>query len=215
MSVIKFTILFTIFLSFMLPFFLALFLREIPNDPQPSLENTQQISKEATLSQHFISSTDNLSAVGMSIKNPNLRNRKDLTFQLFLENELLREVKKNGTSIADGAFVVFKFQPISNSENKKFVFQLHAPESSNEESLEVFFTSQNPVWSKELYVDSKLHDLDISFVTYQKKMNILSLPAMVVDQWWKKIIADPVFAATYLFIITSMAIYLVIQKLKS
>ncbi len=138
----------------LIPLLLSFLIREIPNDIQASLEATQMISKDLVITQFFTSQMDNLSGIGTSIKNPNFRNHKKLLFNLLEDKAILRTVVLNGSSISDGDFMKIKFEPISNSKDKKYSFQLSAPDATSEDSLEIFLTSQKPSWIGELYANS-------------------------------------------------------------
>lgn len=194
-----------IFLVFLIPFILSLAVSEVPNDIQPSLEGTQMIDKDITVSQFFVSTMDNLSGIGTSIKNPNFRNHKALIFNLYSEgNNKIRTVNLNGANILDGDFMKIKFTPVNNSKGKKFSFSLSAPDVNSEESLEVFLTSQKPYWIEDLDINSNKSQEKIPFVTYHKNANILSVASTIFIQLFIRLFADLPFALFYILLIGSL-----------
>src|SRR3989344_2402343 len=91
------TILTIFFFAIFLPVISTFAIRLIPSGIQPSLENTQKIYQDLTLSQSFVSLKDNLAGIGVSIKNPNFANKKDVTFNIYdKDNNLIRSVILNG-----------------------------------------------------------------------------------------------------------------------
>ena len=192
----------------LIPLLLSFLIREIPNDIQASLEATQMISKDLVITQFFTSQMDNLSGIGTSIKNPNFRNHKKLLFNLLEDKAILRTVVLNGSSISDGDFMKIKFEPISNSKDKKYSFQLSAPDATSEDSLEIFLTSQKPSWIGELYANSSKSDLKIPFITYHKRSNLLSVSNTIFIQNIQKLFADLAFAVFYAILIGGLVGYL-------
>ena len=85
-KLIYFTTTIILFLVFLAPAVLALDIKSIPGNDQPGYSQTLDVYGSRDISQRFVSQVANLSAVGTSIKNPNLLNRKDITFTLYDEN---------------------------------------------------------------------------------------------------------------------------------
>lgn len=215
MKTFYFSVLIIFLMGFLIFFLLSLMIREIPNDIQPSLEGTQMIYKDVVVKQFFTSEMDNLLGIGTSIKNPNFRNRKSLILNLYSDDqELLRTVTLNGLNIPDGDFIKIRFQPIKDSRGKKYLLQLSAPEASSEESLEIFLTSQNPKWMGNLQVNSNNSDGKMSFITYHKPMNFLTVYAGIFIQTIKRFFADLPFAFLYIFAICFLVCWLVYLKRK-
>ena len=69
-------------LVFILPVILSLSLKMIPNNVQPGYNPDIRLSiyKARDFTQKFVAKTDNLTAIGLSIRNPNLKNKSDVIF---------------------------------------------------------------------------------------------------------------------------------------
>ncbi len=109
-KLILFTTLFILFLVIIVPGVLALGVKLVPNGDQPGYNSDQRLSiyGERTVSQKFISDSTNLAAIGTSIRNPNLKNKKDIILNLYDGNEkLIRTSVLNGLAFQDGEFVMF------------------------------------------------------------------------------------------------------------
>src|SRR3989344_7026524 len=100
------TIIFIFCLVVLLPLGLTFGIKYVPSGTQPPLGNTQKIYKDVVLAQSFVSLESNLSGIGVSIKNPNFANKKNLNISLLdNENKLVRSIVLNGKNIGDGDFV--------------------------------------------------------------------------------------------------------------
>src|SRR5260221_2368643 len=123
MKSIIFTTVVVILLILIIPGVLAVGIINIPDRYQPSLDQVQKIYSSVVLSQSFLSKRENLSIIGVSIKNPNLENKKDIFLSVYdTSNNLLAKSVVSGKSIPDGEFIKFKFVPINNSKDKLFTF---------------------------------------------------------------------------------------------
>ncbi|MBI2600840.1 hypothetical protein HYW42_02705 [Candidatus Daviesbacteria bacterium] len=202
-----------VILLLIIPLVLSLFLNNIPNDFQPSLTTTQHIYHGMDITQEFVSEDNNLVGIGMSIKNPYYRNRKDLIFSLFSAGKQeLRRVVLNGKTIKDGEFVEIIFEPIKDAKNKDFIFKMSAPNVASQESLEVFLTNNSPSWSKNFFVKSDIQDTDVSFVTLHGFNNRFALYFEIIKGWIGRFFADTIFFAFYWISVLILMIYLVVKS---
>lgn len=199
-----------IFSTFFLPAIFTLFMKDTPNNFQPSLQSTQAIYKDIAISQSFISEKDNLSGIGMSIKNPYFRNKKDVILKVYDEgHNHQRTIVINGINIADGSLLKFKFDPVKNSANKQFSFELLAPNVDNQgESSEVFLTYTIPSWSRGLYINNDLTEGSISFFTLHRSANPIQSMFDMYKNWFYKLTKDPVFSIVYFAIVIGLIISL-------
>lgn len=203
---------FFIFSIILIPFLLSLFIKEIPNDSQPSLEGTQIIYKGVVVLQSFTSEIDNLSGLGMSIKNPYFRNRKDLTLNILDGKQVIRTITINGANIPDGDLLKIQFDPVINSDNKKYSFELIASNTPDGEALEVFLTSRKASWIGDFYVNSEKQDATLSFFTYHKPSNVLITSSEIFISLVKRLFADLPFAIFYIVLVGGLAGYLVYPR---
>lgn len=196
------TIIFVFIAVIFLPLGLTFGIKYLPGDIQPSLINTEKIYDQISLSQSFISPKDNLEGIGVSIKNPNFANKKDATVKIYDENnKVVRTVLINGKNIADGKFVKIFFDPITDSDNKKFTWFISSPNSKFEDALEIFLTNNKPVWSKELKVGDKLTSDSLSYITLHKVKNSTEVLNLVISGWIQKLTQDRIFFITYSIIL--------------
>ena len=132
-------------LVFIVPAILAAGLKMIPVNNQPGYNPDLRLSiyKTREISQKFIAKSDNLVAIGTSIRNPNLKNKKDVIFNLYDDSgNLIRNSVLNGLNLEDGSFVKFVFPVIPDSLEKEYSFTISSPESGPEETIEVFIINE-------------------------------------------------------------------------
>jgi hypothetical protein len=192
-----------LFVAWLLPFLLAAQLKDIPFDTQPSLEFTEKIYGEKILSQPFIAVEDNLSTIAVTVKNPNLLNKKDLIMSLYnQQGELLRTAIINGWTIPDGNFTKFRFDPLRGSKNQQFLVTFSSPESLEGSAFEIYgkFDSGAPL---KMTLNDRMENGIVSSVTFYKSQNILSTPLSIYQQWLSRFLKDSLFAGFYLLLVLS------------
>lgn len=221
MRLVTFTTITIIFISLILPGVLSFGIRNIPQNDQPSLDRTQKLYRDVAVSQTFVSTTNNFSGIGLSIKNPNLLNKKDVMLSIYEgDGNLVRTVSLSGTSIADGKFVKFRFAPIKISENRQFLFTLTAPSTSREEAdenraLEVFLTNQQPKDVFNLTIGDKIIEGSVSFVAFYKPPYPTYVLENIYLTWIRNFIADLPFFIIYMALIFTLAGLLLYRFSKS
>lgn len=185
------TTLFVIFLIFVLPFAAAFFIRIIPDNDQPSydINNKRGIFGIHEVSQVFKAQENNLTAVGISLGNPNLKNKSEVIFSLRdAGGEISREVKISGANIQDGDFIKFNFDPIANSKGKEFIFTLSSSMAGPEEVLNIYFSTQKTTWiGAATYDDKETVDNGLPIVTYHKPLSYLQVAKDIFASWLKRI----------------------------
>lgn len=170
---IRVTVLTTLTLIIIIPVLLSIKISYLPDRLQPGLGATERIYKDVTLTQGFESKKNNLSGIGLSIKNPYFRNKNDLILSIKDTNgSLLRTMSINGANIEDGSFLILKFDSLNNSKNKNYSFELSAPGSENSDSLEVFYTKNLPAGDTPLELNGKDNDMSLAYVAYYKQQNL-------------------------------------------
>lgn len=173
---IWFTAVTVLFFVFVLPGLLGLFIKYIPYNYQPSLDNVRGIYGIISVSQTFTSQEANLTGVGMTIKNPNLKNKSQFYFRLFSDDgRLVRQVVYSGANVEDGSYVKFLFDPIADSQGKTYIIRLENPSAGDEELLGVYYTNSKPGWIGAMTYDDKPVEGGVSLVTYHKPASRLSV----------------------------------------
>lgn len=195
MRLVQFTTVLILFLVILLPAILSFGVRYIPNDFQPSLDIPERVYNTTVVSNSLVGTYDNLAGVGVSIKNPNLANKKDINFSLYENGKLTRTLTLNGKSIGDGNFVKFLFLPIPDSKDKQYTFIFSAPGVNENEALQVFLTKERTV----------------SFVSFYKPQNLISVMLSIYGNWFNKLVSELPFFATYLLLILGLG-YLAIKR---
>ncbi len=179
-KLIWFTTLAILFLVFLFPAVLALGIKLIPHGVQPGYISDQRLGVYdiRDISQKFTSEKANLSAIGTSIRNPNLKNKKDIIFTLFDESmNKIRTSVINGQNVEDGNFIKFVFDPLPDSKNKTYVFTLASPDAGPGETIEIFYIENDrpgqsmPGWIVEYTYDKKIHKGGLPIVLYFKPVN--------------------------------------------
>lgn len=175
---------FILFITLLLPAFLALGLSYIPYGVQPPLDKTKDVFGGNYIKQTFTSQRENLAGVSMTIKNPNLKNKKDIYLHLYdKDNKQIRESKLNGLNIEDGSYVKFLFDPITDSKNKEFSFILISPDSNEEEVLPIFYTERKPDWIGQMQFEKEDHPGGVSFVTLHVPGSKLETIGEIYSNW--------------------------------
>lgn len=196
-KLIWFTTIFVLFLIFVAPALLALGIKLVPGEDQPGYDSNQRLSiyGKRDFTQKFISDGVNLSAIGTSIRNPNLKNKKDVILSLYDTNKkLIRTVVLNGQNIEDGNFVKFVFDPIADSQGKTYIFTLSTPEAGPEETIEVFFVEDGrstqilPSWIVEYTYDQKAYSGGLPIVLYYKPGSKVEVIKEVYSSWFSRLL---------------------------
>jgi hypothetical protein len=177
-KLIYFTTTAVLFFVFLVPAILALGLKLIPGEDQPGYNPDLRLSIYGirNMTQKFVSGNTNLSAIGTSIRNPNLKNKKDIILTLTDANmNVIRTAIINGQNVQDGDFVKFVFDPISDSQNKTYFFALASPDAGPEETIEVFYTQSMPNWIVEYTYDKNTYPGGLPIVLYFKPASKLKV----------------------------------------
>lgn len=159
------------FVLFVVPALLALVLKMIPASDQPGYNYDRRLSVygKREIAQEFVAQGNNLTAVATSIRNPNLKNKKEVVFNLYgQDGDLLRTSILNGLNIEDGDFVKFIFAPIADSSGKKYKFTLASPEAGAGETLEVFILNEPTPEILEYSYEEKTYPGGVPMVSFYK-----------------------------------------------
>jgi hypothetical protein len=176
MKMTKFTTYIVLFILFVFPAIMTSFVKLIPNGPQPGYDGANRVSiyGDKIYEQKFVSDVDNLTAIGASIKNPNLKNKSKVNFQIKDENEnILREVVLNGFNIDDGSYIRINFEPIQNSKDRSFKFVISSINANVDEVLELFIIEPNSVITKYIY-NNEEKEGGTPIVLYSKSKGVLN-----------------------------------------
>lgn len=183
------TTLIILFVVFAFPAVLALGIRYLPANIQPSLDGTKDVYRTFTVSQEFTSLGSGLTGIGMSIRNLNLKNKKDVVLNLFnTKGDLLRTAIINGGIIDDGSFIKFMFNPIPDSKDQKYTMVIECPTAGPEEISPIFYTTNKPSWmGKMIYAEAKV-DGGVSMVMFNKPESKLNVIREIYTNWLSRLL---------------------------
>lgn len=185
------TIFSVLFLVFAMPMVLAVTLKVTPAGDQPGYNSDQKLSIYGTrgISQKFVSKEKNLTAIGTSIRNPNLKNKKEIIFSLYDEGgKLVRTSVLNGQNFQDGDFVKFYFEPITDSVDKTYSFSLFSPEAGPEEIIEVFYVSSTTDSILDYTYDGIVYPGGLPIVTFHKPDSKWEVVKEVYSNWLSRLL---------------------------
>lgn len=198
-KLIWFTTSVILFLLFVVPAILAFGIKLIPGEVQSGYNSNQRLSiyRDRAVSQKFISQTANLSAIGTSIRNPNLKNKKDIILTLFDESmKKIRTSVINGQNIEDGDFVKFVFDPLPDSKDKTYIFTLESPDAGPGETIEIFYIENDrpgqnmPGWIAEYTYDKKIHKGGLPIVLYFKPGSKVEVIKEIYSNLFSRLVAS-------------------------
>ena len=82
----------------------------------------------------------NFNILIITLKNPNLENQENISFQLFEGNKIIRELQFSGSNVGDPSDVRLQFAPIPDSGEKSYLIKLETTESKKPISI---YTADN------------------------------------------------------------------------
>lgn len=180
-----------LFLLFIAPGILVSALDMIPANDQPGYDSNKRLSiyGEKQISQKFISRDKNLTAIGTSIRNPNLKNQKEIVLNLYdKDKNLIRSSILSGKNIEDGDFVKFVFQSVPDSNGKEYSFSLSSSDAGTEETIEVFIIEPTADIIDYFYED-ETHLGGIPIVTFHKPDSKLEIVIGVYSNWLSRLLS--------------------------
>ena len=185
------TTLFVFSLVLVVPTIFALALDMTPAGDQPGYNSNQRLAVygERTVSQKFVSRDINLAAIGTSIRNPNLKNKKEIILDLYDEdNKLVRTSHLNGQNFQDGDFVKFIFSPIADSMNKSYTFTISSPLAGPEETIEVFYFDTPTANIIEYTYDENTYPGGFPIVTFHKPNSKLEVVKKIYSNLFSRLL---------------------------
>jgi len=185
------TTLSVLFVVLLVPAILAMTLKMVPAGDQPGYNSDQRISiyGKRGVSQEFVSKEKNLTAIGTSIRNPNLKNKKEIILSLYDENnKLIRTSVLNGQNVQDGDFVKFVFELIPDSLNKTYSFTIFSPEAGPEETIEVFYINSPTDSVLEYTYDEITYLGGLPIVTFHKPDSKWETVKRIYSSWFSRLL---------------------------
>ena len=138
-----------------------------PNEkPGPDLVSGERIG------QTFVAKTDNLSRVEIMLGTHDRQSRQDILFKLFAVQsgrDLLVEKTFNASEVVNNRFHQIDFEPIRESRDRKYYFELISPGSKPEEAFCIWMNSRNIYRPGERLLNNKVHKGDLIFRIYSQR----------------------------------------------
>ena len=175
------------------PFLVSFGLRELPKSNQRPFGDHRKVYENVTYKTGIVGEEDNMLAIGLSFRNFNLKNTKDITLVLLKDKVEVRRAIVNGSSIDDGGLVKFRFTPVVDSKGKSYEIEISSRDSNNEDALQVYFESTG---------------LDMNYQLFYKP-KYLSVITDVYGGWLRKIISDKLFCGVYTILILGLGIIII------
>jgi len=183
---------FVLSLVFIVPAILVMGLKMIPGNIQPGFDSNVRISiyRDRVFSQKFISKVNNMTAIGVSIRNPNLKNKADIIFNLHdSEGFTLRTVMINGQNLEDGSFTKLVFAPVPDSLGEEYFFTISSPAAGPEETIEVFIIEPDDLSGiTEYSYLEETHSGGTPIVVYEKPGSKLNTVKAVYSSWLSRLL---------------------------
>jgi hypothetical protein len=212
MKAIIFTTFIVLVTVLILPGVLSLGIRKIPGSFQPPLSDSQDVDKLLSVSQSFKAQFNNLSDFALTIRNPFLRNKKDLIFTITSDRGEERKVIINGSNIPDGGYINFNFSPFTDSQGHMYKVSFSAPDTKPDESLLLYHS--NLPYEGEYQVNGEVKTGSLSFVSYYKPANLFGPVLIIYQNWLNKLFQDLGFAIFYLMSLFFLILCLIILNFK-
>jgi hypothetical protein len=178
------------------PFLISLGIRELPKSNQKPFGDHRKVYEDAIYKTGIVGEEDNMLAIGLSFRNFNLKNKKDVSLVLLQDKVEIRRAVVNGASIDDGRLVKFRFAPVADSKGKSYEIEVSSRDSSNEDALQVYFESTGLNMNYQLFYKPKY----------------LSIITDVYRGWFRKIASDKLFCGVYTILILGLGIVIIKSK---
>lgn len=185
----------------LIPALLSFGITVIPFNKQAGLGGSIKVYKENPLVENLECPTDNISTIGMSLKNPSLNNKKELILEIQENNRILAKSTINGKFVPDGGFVKFKLDNRLNCKNRNIQLVLKSPDSNEGDALEVLLSNS----LRGEFKGSIEHKPEqIALVFFTKPSSHFELIKSIYSDWWKKFSSDSLFAIIYSIVFLSL-----------
>lgn len=150
--------------------------------------------------QTFIANNDNLNIIFLDLKNSALKNQKPIYFRLEETKtaQNLREIEINGRNVGDPSSVRFQFEPVLDSAGKSYYFYLESPDSTEEDAIEIYYSSQDIYSRGEMIVDNQKMIGELCFTSYYYPGSKTTMIREVIKDFTFRLLNDRSFVIVYL-----------------
>lgn len=150
--------------------------------------------------QTFVVNKDNLNIIILDLKNAALKNQQPIYFHLEEAKTArsLKEIEISGLNVGDPSSVRFQFDPILNSAGKKYRFYLYSPTSTEEDAIEVYYSSQDLYSEGEMMVDNQKLEGELRFTSYYYPGSKTTVIREMIKDFSMRLLADKSFVIAYL-----------------
>jgi hypothetical protein len=208
------SLIFVFFVLLIAPFLLLGTLDSISYFKQPSFDLTDDVYGTRTFEQEFRSYKNNLAGLGLSIRNPALRSKKNINLEVYDGSKPIRTVDISGSNIADGTFIKVAFLPIGESQSKNYKIVITSPDSIQNDSFSISLSKNNTPELGDLLIDGIERDEKMAMIGFYKIDSKYSLFSFVFGDFIKRMRDDNSYLIFYLMLLTFLIIKVLILNKK-
>lgn len=179
-----------------------------------------EIVKDYTISQSFISHGDGLTGVAVRFATYQRRNSGTLNFTLYKlltadgreEKVKLLSGAVSASELTDGAFETFSFNPVSQSENSRYLFTISSPDSDEGNAVTVFLSEGKSNVEGKTYIGGTSVRARLNFVTYIYQTNRQMMINFLTGKSRFKSVANSVSFYFAFFLLLFLVSYLLVNS---
>jgi len=164
--------------------------RRIPEITQYQQDRLLPVRKDPKI-QWFTSKNSGLSTIMIYLRNKALQNTQPFTFSLNdSSGKTIRKIEINGKNIGDGSTVRFQFDPIIDSQNKKYQISVVAQNTTiNDPYIEVGVSNTDTIL--DAYIENEPGDFTME--TFYKPISKREQIVMLKDELLQKLNTNLLF----------------------
>lgn len=169
------------------------------------------LSQEKSVGQTFTVSFDNIYSIEVFANNPKLLYESPLLFKLKKQREDLKDIVTipfGGKNIGTNFWLRLRFNPIADSRNKTYYFEISTVEATSSGNLEISYSSQDVYPYGNLFINEQKSDGDLTFRVYYKT-SILKFISDSTFDFVDRLRKDQQFVVFYSLLLVATSLFLV------
>lgn len=115
---------------------------------------------------NFVSNLNNLQKLSLDLKNPNIKNHSQITFNITGANSETRKLIISGSNVGDPSTVAFKFPPFNDASGTNYSVSLSTT-NNNPQELYILVDSHNQPVFNTYYFQSSFRTNLLRNITFQ------------------------------------------------
>lgn len=169
------------------------------------------LNQEKSVGQTFIASFDNIYSIEVFANNPKLLYESPLLFKLKKQRGDLKDIVTipfGGKNIGTNFWLRLRFNPIADSRNKTYYFEISTVEATSSGNLEISYSSQDTYPYGNLFINEQKSDGDLTFRVYYKT-SILKFISDSTFDFVDRLRKDQQFVVFYSLLLVATSLFLV------